>query len=64
MPTGLRGQLEGVTADWTLIGPEDTALLDVRMTLRADDGAAICKRDVQVQRRGHLAYVVIPQAAQ
>lgn len=51
MPTGLRGQLEGVTADRTLIGPEGTALFDVRITLRADDGAAIYVRDVQVQRQ-------------
>jgi hypothetical protein len=28
-------------ADWILIGPEGTATLDVRATLRTDDGAII-----------------------
>ena len=38
----LRAQLEGVAvADWLLIGPEGTATLDIRATLRTDDGAII-----------------------
>ena len=35
----LRAEMTGATAaDWQLIGPEGTATLDVRATLRTDDG--------------------------
>jgi hypothetical protein len=38
----LRAEMTGVAAaDWQLIGPEGTATLDVRATLRTDDGAII-----------------------
>jgi hypothetical protein len=38
----LSGEMEGgAVADWILIGPEGTATLDVRATLRTDDGALI-----------------------
>ena len=37
----LNGEIEGVAADWLLIGPEGTATLDVRATLRTDGGAVI-----------------------
>jgi Protein of unknown function (DUF3237) len=46
----LRGQMEGrTTGDWILIGPEGTGTLDVRETLRTDDGALI-----YVQYHGRL----------
>ena len=38
----LNGELEGgMTGDWLVVGPEGTGTLDVRGTLRTDDGAAI-----------------------
>ena len=38
----LRAEIMGAAAaDWRLIGPEGTATLDVRATLRTDDGAII-----------------------
>jgi hypothetical protein len=38
----LRGEMAGAaTADWILIGPDGTGTLDVRATLRTDDGAII-----------------------
>jgi hypothetical protein len=38
----LRGEMEGAaTADWILIGPDGTGTIDVRATLRTDDGAII-----------------------
>ena len=37
----LRGQMEGIAGDWILIGPEGTGTIDVRATLRTDDGASI-----------------------
>lgn len=37
----LRGQMEGIAGDWLLIGPEGTGTIDVRATLRTDDGASI-----------------------
>ena len=38
----LRAEMTGAApADWQLIGPEGTATLDVRATLRTDDGAII-----------------------
>ena len=46
----LRGQMEGrTTGDWILIGPEGTGTLDVRETIRTDDGALI-----YVQYHGRL----------
>jgi hypothetical protein len=46
----LSGQMEGrTTGDWILIGPEGTGTLDVRETLRTDDGALI-----YVQYHGRL----------
>jgi hypothetical protein len=46
----LRGQMDGrTTGDWILIGPEGTGTLDVRETLRTDDGAII-----YVQYHGRL----------
>ena len=46
----LCGQMEGrTTGDWILIGPEGTGTLDVRETLRTDDGAII-----YVQYHGRL----------
>jgi Protein of unknown function (DUF3237) len=37
----LRGQMEGIVGDWLLIGPEGTGTIDVRATLRTDDGVSI-----------------------
>ena len=38
----LRAEMMGAAAaDWQLIGPEGTATLDIRATLRTDDGAII-----------------------
>lgn len=38
----LRGEMVGsAAADWLLIGPEGTGSLDIRVTLRTDDGAII-----------------------
>jgi len=37
----LRGQIAGIAGDWLLIGPEGTGTIDVRATLRANDGASI-----------------------
>jgi hypothetical protein len=38
----LRAEMVGAaSADWILIGPEGTATLDVRATLRTDDGAIV-----------------------
>jgi Protein of unknown function (DUF3237) len=37
----LRGQMEGTANDCVLVGPEGTGTIDVRVTLRTDDGAAI-----------------------
>jgi hypothetical protein len=37
----LRGQMEGIAGDWLLIGPEGTGTIDVRGTLRTNDGASI-----------------------
>ena len=38
----LRGELLGAAAaDWMIIGPEGTALVDVRATLQTDEGAII-----------------------
>jgi hypothetical protein len=38
----LSGEMAGdAAADWILIGPEGTGMLDVRATLRTDDGALI-----------------------
>jgi|SRR5215831_5044134 len=37
----LSGQLEGAANDCVLVGPEGTATIDVRETLRTDDGAAV-----------------------
>jgi hypothetical protein len=46
----LCGQMKGrTTGDWILIGPEGTGTLDVRETLRTDDGAII-----YVQYHGRL----------
>jgi hypothetical protein len=38
---GLRGQLLGSGADWVLVRKDGAAQLDVRATLRTDDGALI-----------------------
>ena len=49
----LRAEMTGAAAaDWQLIGPEGTATLDVRATLRTDDGAVIF---VQYQGRVDLS---------
>jgi hypothetical protein len=48
----LRGQLEGTASDCVLVGPGGTGTIDVRVTLRTDDGAAIF---VQYQGRIDLA---------
>lgn len=48
----LRGQLEGSASDCVLVGPEGTGTVDVRVTLRTDDGAAIF---VQYQGRMDLS---------
>ena len=48
----LRGQLEGSAGDCVLVGPEGTGTVDVRVTLRTDDGAAIF---VQYQGRVDLS---------
>jgi hypothetical protein len=53
----LRGQMEGITGDWVLIGPEGTGTLDVRETLRTDDGAVIF---VQYQGRADLSQGLQP----
>jgi Protein of unknown function (DUF3237) len=38
----LRAELAGAAvADWILIGPDGTATLDIRATLRTDDGAIV-----------------------
>lgn len=38
----LRGEMLGAaTADWMTVGPEGTATVDARVTLRTDDGAVI-----------------------
>jgi len=38
----LNGEMEGaVGGDWIVVGPEGTATLDVRVTIRTDDGAVI-----------------------
>ena len=38
----LSGELEGVlTGDWLIVGPEGTGTLDVRGTIRTDDGAVV-----------------------
>lgn len=38
----LNGEMEGALAgDWLVVGPEGTASLDIRATLRTDDGAVI-----------------------
>jgi hypothetical protein len=38
----LNAELMGAaSADWALIGPDGTGMLDIRLTLRADDGALI-----------------------
>jgi hypothetical protein len=38
----LRGELLGAAAaDWAVLGPEGTGTLDIRWTLRTDDGATI-----------------------
>lgn len=37
----LRGQMEGSASDCVLLGPEGTGTIDVRETIRTDDGAAI-----------------------
>ena len=38
----LRGELLGAAAaDWMIVGPDGTALVDVRATLQTDDGAII-----------------------
>jgi hypothetical protein len=37
----LRGQMDGIIGDWILIGPEGTGTIDVRATVRTDDGATI-----------------------
>lgn len=38
----LNGEMEGVvTGDWLVVGPEGTGTLDVRATLRTDDGAVV-----------------------
>ncbi len=50
----LRGQLEGSASDCVLVGPEGTGTVDVRVTLRTDDGAAIF---VQYQGRVDLSRV-------
>jgi hypothetical protein len=47
----LSAHLEGAAvADWLLIGPEGTATLDIRATMRTDDGAII-----YVQYSGKIA---------
>jgi Protein of unknown function (DUF3237) len=48
----LRGQLEGSASDCVLLGPEGTGTVDVRVTLRTDDGATIF---VQYQGRVDLS---------
>jgi hypothetical protein len=48
----LRGQLEGAANDCVLVGPEGTGTIDVRVTLRTDDSAAIF---VQYQGRIDLS---------
>jgi Protein of unknown function (DUF3237) len=48
----LRGQMEGSASDCVLVGPEGTGTIDVRETIRTDDGAAIF---VQYQGRGDLS---------
>ena len=48
----LRGQLEGSASDYVLVGPEGTGTVDVRVTLRTDDGAVIF---VQYQGRVDLS---------
>jgi Protein of unknown function (DUF3237) len=53
----LRGRMEGIAGDWVLIGPEGTGTIDVRETLRTDDGAAIY---VQYQGRADLSHGVQP----
>jgi hypothetical protein len=46
----LRGELLGAAAaDWAVVGPEGTGTLDIRETLRTDDGATIF-----VQYQGRL----------
>jgi hypothetical protein len=37
----LRGTCVGPGADWLIIGPEGTGMLDVRFTLRTDDDALV-----------------------
>lgn len=38
----LRGSQHGATAgDWLIVGPDDTATLDVRFCIKTDDGALI-----------------------
>ncbi len=38
----LRGEMVGsAAADWLLVGPEGTGTLDIRATIRTDDGATI-----------------------
>jgi hypothetical protein len=53
----LRGRMEGTAGDWVLIGPEGTGTLDVRETLRTDDGAVIF---VQYQGRADLSQGLRP----
>jgi hypothetical protein len=62
----LRGQLKGAAAaDWLLIGPHGTAMLDVRVTLETDDGADIYlhyhgRSDVSAGIRFPLTIYVAP----
>jgi Protein of unknown function (DUF3237) len=37
----LRGELGAAAADWAVLGPEGTGTLDIKWTLRTDDGATI-----------------------
>jgi Protein of unknown function (DUF3237) len=48
----LRGQMEGSASDCMLVGPEGTGTIDVRETIRTDDGAVIF---VQYQGRVDLS---------
>jgi hypothetical protein len=48
----LRGQLAGTAGDCVLVGPKGTGTVDVRVTRRTDDGAAIF---VQYQGRVDLS---------
>jgi len=59
----LKGKVaEGASGDWLLVRPDGSMRLDVRITLRTDDGAAIlmCYSGLIVGKEGSRAFRTAP----